>query len=157
MNQENKLPLPPFSTDTAIQKVKMAENAWNNKDANKISMAYTADSTWRNRDLFINGRDEIVSFLQKKFKKETEYKLVKELWAFTGHRIAVRFVYEWLDSNGQWYRSYGNENWEFNPQGLMAQRHASINDKKIAESDRKFLWEGNLRPENYASLSDLGL
>ena len=158
MNQEEKkLPLPPFNTETAAQKVRMAENAWNNRDTTKISMAYTQDSVWRNRDTFINGREEIVVFLDAKFAKESEYKLVKELWAVTENRIAVRFAYEWKDSSGQWWRSYGNENWEFDENGLMQARHASINDLQINESERKFLWQGALRPDDYASLSEMGL
>ena len=158
MNQEEKkLPLPPFNAETAVQKVRMAENAWNNRDTTKISMAYTQDSVWRNRDIFINGREEIVAFLAAKFTKESEYKLVKELWAFTENRIAVRFAYEWVDVSGQWWRSYGNENWEFSKAGLMAKRYASINDVKIDKEDRKFLWSESIRPESYASLSDMGL
>jgi len=158
MNQEEKkLPLPPFNAQTAAQKVRMAENAWNNKDTTKISMAYTHDSLWRNRDTFINGREEIVAFLDAKFAKESEYKLVKELWAYTENKIAVRFAYEWVDASDQWWRSYGNENWEFSEAGLMAKRYASINDVKITKEERKFLWEGSIRPEDYTSLSEMGL
>ena len=155
--EEKRLPLPPFSKEDAITKVRMAENGWNNKDAQKISMAYSADSVWRNRNVFLKGRAEIVSFLEAKYAKELEYKLCKELWAYTDNRIAVRFAYEWKDTQGQWWQSYGNENWEFDENGLMQARHASINDLKINESERKFLWEGALRPDDYASLSDMGL
>ena len=155
--QEKKLPLPPFDETTAVQKVRMAENAWNMKDPNKISMAYTAHSKWRNRDLFINGREEIVTFLTQKFAKEQAYRLCKELWAFRDNRIAVRFAYEWHDESGQWWRSYGNENWEFDENGLMKVRWASINDVAIEEGDRKLLWESDVRPDDYSSLSEMGL
>ena len=134
---EQKLPLPPFSLETAKQKVQLAEDAWNSKDSVRISMAYTLDSEWRNRSEFINGREEIISFLNKKWTKEIGYKLKKELWAFTENRIAVRFEYEWHNEAGQWFRSYGNENWEFDENGLMAKRFASINDIEINETDRK--------------------
>ena len=157
MQVEQKLPLPPFNKEDAVTKVRMAENGWNNKDAQKISMAYSADSVWRNRNIFLKGRDEIVTFLEEKYAKELEYKLCKELWAFTDNRIAVRFAYEWKNKKGQWFRSYGNENWEFDENGLMQARHASINDLEINESERKFLWEGKLRPDDYASLSEMGL
>lgn len=157
MNEEIRKPVPPFDLQGAIQKVRMAENAWNLKDAQKISMAYSADSEWRNRDVFLNGRDEIVSFLKAKFVKEQEYRLCKELWAFTENRIAVRFAYEWHDVNGQWYRSYGNENWEFDEKGYMRKRIASINDLKIDVSERKLLWESEIRPDEYSSLSEMGL
>ncbi len=136
---EQKLPLPPFNFETATQKVKMAEDAWNTKDPEKVSLAYTIDTEWRNRDQFINGREEVKAFLKKKWEKELEYKLKKELWAFTNNRIAVRFEYEWRDTNGQWYRSYGNENWEFDENGFMKKRFASINDLKINEEDRRVL------------------
>jgi len=155
--QEQKHPLPPFDETTAVQKVRMAENAWNLKDTNKISMAYSADSKWRNRDVFINGREEIVAFLTKKFEKEQAYRLCKEIWGFRHNRIAVRFAYEWHDERGQWWRSYGNENWEFDENGLMKVRWASINDVAIEEGDRKLLWEGDVRPDDYASLSEMGL
>jgi nuclear transport factor 2 (NTF2) superfamily protein len=131
--QEQKLPLPPFNEETAKQKVRMAENGWNLKDPQKISMAYSANSQWRNRNLFVNGREEIVTFLEAKYAKELEYKLCKELWAFTENKIAVRFAYEWHDKAGQWWRSYGNENWEFDENGLMKVRFASINDLAIEE------------------------
>jgi len=157
MKDEKRLPLPPFSEESAKQKVKMAENGWNLKDPEKISMAYSADSTWRNRDLFLTGRDEIVSFLIEKYQKENDYRLCKELWAYTDNKIAVRFAYEWHDDAGQWYRSYGNENWEFDENGLMKVRFASINDLKIDEEDRKLLWDEGVRPEDYPSLSEMGL
>ena len=150
-------PLPPFNAETAAKKARRAENAWNMKDPAKVSMAYTADSQWRNRSEFIHGREEIVSFLESKWAKETGYRLIKEVWAYAGNHIAVRFAYEWYDETGQWYRSYGNENWEFDEQGLMAQRHASINDVAIKEEDRKFTWEGDIRPDDFPSLSELGL
>ena len=157
MNEEKRLPLPPFNEESAKQKVKMAEDGWNNKIAEKISMAYSKNSVWRNRNLFINGRDEIVSFLKAKYEKEQEYKLCKELWSYTENKIAVRFAYEWHDNSGQWWRSYGNENWEFDENGLMQKRFASINDLKITQEERKFLWEGNIRPTDYATLSEMGL
>ena len=157
MKEEKRLPLPPFNEEGAKQKVKMAENGWNLKNSQKISMAYSKDSTWRNRDTFLNGREEIVTFLDTKFNKEQEYKLCKELWAFTDNKIAVRFAYEWHDDSGQWWRSYGNENWEFDEDGLMKVRFASINDLAIEESDRKLTWEGDVRPDAFASLSEMGL
>lgn len=134
---EQKLPLPPFNVDTAKQKVQMAEDAWNTKNPEKVSLAYTVDTEWRNRDLFINGREEVKEFLIAKWKKELDYKLKKELWAFTDNKIAVRFEYEWHDSNGQWFRSYGNENWEFDQNGFMKKRYASINDLPIKETERR--------------------
>jgi nuclear transport factor 2 (NTF2) superfamily protein len=134
---EQKLPLPPFNFETATQKVQMAENAWNTKNPEKVSLAYTLDTEWRNRNLFINGREEVKDFLTAKWEKELEYKLKKELWAFTDNKIAVRFEYEWRDKNGQWYRSYGNENWEFDENGFMKKRFASINDLEINETNRK--------------------
>jgi nuclear transport factor 2 (NTF2) superfamily protein len=135
---EQKLPLPPFNFATATQKVQMAEDAWNTKNPEKVSLAYTIDTEWRNRNLFINGREEVKSFLTAKWEKELEYKLKKELWAFTDNKIAVRFEYEWHDNNGQWYRSYGNENWEFDENGFMKKRFASINDLAINETERRF-------------------
>ena len=135
---EQKLPLPPFTLETAKQKVQMAEDAWNTKDPEKVSLAYTIDTEWRNRSQFINGREEVKAFLKAKWEKELDYKLKKELWAFTDHRIAVRFEYEWHDTAGRWYRSYGNENWEFDENGLMKKRYASINDVLIKETDLKF-------------------
>ena len=157
MQEDIRQPLPPFNAQTAAQKVKMAENGWNLKNPQKIAGAYTVTSKWRNRDQFVNGRDEIVAFLENKYSKELEYKLCKELWAFTEDRIAVRFAYEWHDENGQWYRSYGNENWEFSEKGLMKVRFASINDLKINEDERILLWEGDIRPDDYKSLSEMGL
>lgn len=134
-------PLPPFTEETAKQKVQMAEDAWNSRDPVRVSLAYTEDTEWRNRDEFLNGRAEVVEFLTRKWSKETDYRLKKALWAFTGNRIAVRFEYEWHDESGQWWRSHGNENWEFDEHGYMAKRFASINDQKIGEEDRKFRWE----------------
>ena len=157
MNEELRKPLPPFDFNGATQKVRMAENAWNLKDPQKISMAYSVNSQWRNRDLFINGRDEIVEFLTAKFAKELEYRLCKELWAYTDNKIAVRFAYEWHDESGQWYRSYGNENWEFDEKGYMKKRIASINDLKIDASERKLIWDADIRPDDYPSLSQLEL
>ncbi len=154
---EQKPPLPPFTLDTAKQKVRMAEDGWNSRDPQKVSMAYTSDSQWRNRSEFPVGREQIQSFLQRKWAKEKEYRLVKELWAFTNNRIAVRFAYEWHDESGQWFRSYGNENWEFDDNGLMKTRHASINDLPINETDRKLLWPQGRRPDDYPSLSEMGL
>ncbi len=154
---EVRKPLPPFDFESATQKVKMAENGWNGKDAQKIAMAYSVDSMWRNRNQFINGRDEIISFLQNKYAYELEYKLCKELWAYSENKIAVRFAYEWHDESGQWFRSYGNENWEFDENGLMKKRYASINDLMIDKSERKFLWSTELRPDDYPSLSGMGL
>jgi len=157
MKDEKKLPLPPFDEASAKQKVKMAENGWNLKNPEKISMAYSAESQWRNRDLFLTGRDEIISFLTAKYQKEQDYRLCKELWSYTDNKIAVRFAYEWHDDAGQWYRSYGNENWEFDENGLMKVRFASINDLKIDEKDRKLLWDEGVRPDDYLSLSEMGL
>jgi len=150
-------PLPPFTHESAIQKVRLAEDAWNTRDPQKIALAYATNSRWRNRSEFIDGRTEIIAFLSRKWAKELEYRLIKELWAFTGNRIAVRFAYEWHDGSGHWYRSYGNENWEFNDDGLMAARHASINDVPIPESDRKYHWPLGRRPDDHPGLSDLGL
>jgi len=151
-------PLPPFTRDTAIQKVRAAEDGWNTRNAEKVSLAYTEDSRWRNRADFVQGRAAIVAFLSKKWVREQQYRLIKELWAFEGNRIAVRFAYEWHDDSGNWFRSYGNENWEFDEHGLMRARHASINDLPIKESDRKFHWDQAApRPADHPSLSDLGL
>lgn len=136
---EQKLPLPPFNFETATQKVQMAEDAWNTKNPEKVSLAYTIDTEWRNRNLFINGREEVKDFLTSKWEKELNYKLKKELWAYTDNKIAVRFEYEWHDKNGQWYRSYGNENWEFDQNGFMKKRYASINDLEINETDRQLI------------------
>jgi nuclear transport factor 2 (NTF2) superfamily protein len=150
-------PLPPFSRDTAIQKVRLAEDNWNSRDPEKVSLGYSVDSHWRNRAEFPNGRAEIVAFLTRKWAKELDYRLIKELWAFTDNRIAVRFAYEWHDDSGNWYRSYGNENWEFNPDGLMQWRFACINDLPIKEADRKYHWPLGRRPDGHPGLSDLGL
>jgi nuclear transport factor 2 (NTF2) superfamily protein len=150
-------PLPPFDRESAIKKVRLAEDGWNSRDPEKVALAYTLDSAWRNRSEFVTGRDAIVGFLARKWAKELDYRLIKELWAFTGNRIAVRFAYEWHDDSGNWFRSYGNENWEFNPDGLMQSRFASINDLPIKESDRKYFWPLGRRPDDHPTLSDLGL
>ncbi|MGZ3197340.1 MAG: nuclear transport factor 2 family protein [Croceibacterium sp.] len=150
-------PLPPFTAETAALKVRAAEDAWNRRDPETVAQAYTPDSRWRNRDEFVNGRAEIVAFLTRKWAKEREYRLIKELWAFTENRIAVRFAYEWHDADGQWFRSYGNENWQFDAEGYMAVRHASINDLAIAEADRLFRWPQGPRPTDHQGLSELGL
>ena len=150
-------PLPPFTEETAIQKVRMAEDAWNGRDPEKVSLAYTPDSKWRNRSDFIEGRDQIVAFLTRKWERELDYRLIKELWTFGGNRIAVRFAYECHDAEGQWYRSFGNENWEFDEHGLMRRRIASINDLAISEAERKFHWPQGRRPDDHPGLSDLGL
>ena len=150
-------PLPPFNLESAIIKVRAAENGWNNKDPHKVSLAYSVDSEWRNRSSFINGRDEIVEFLSNKWETEFDYKLIKELWAFTENRIAVRFAYEYKNANNQWFRAYGNENWEFDELGLMRKRYACINDVLIEEKDRLFTWNGSVRPDDFPSLSELGL
>ncbi|AOF82706.1 snoaL-like domain protein [Methyloversatilis sp. RAC08] len=157
MTDAPRPPLPPFTADTAAQKVRAAEDGWNNRDPHKVSLAYTPDSRWRNRSEFINGRAEIVDFLTRKWAKEHEYRLIKELWCTGGNRIAVRFAYEWHDAEGQWFRSYGNENWEFDERGLMARRHASINDLPISEADRLFRWPQGRRPDDHPGLSELGL
>jgi hypothetical protein len=154
---EIKPPVPPFTLETAIQKVRMAEDGWNSRDPQRVSMVYTLDSQWRNRAEFPRGRAEIVEFLTLKWAKELDYRLIKELWAFAGNRIAVRFAYEWHDASDNWFRSYGNENWQFDANGLMELRYASINDLPIVESERKFFWEQGRRPDDYPSLSDLGL
>lgn len=150
-------PVPPFTRETAAQKVRLAEDAWNSRDPEKVSLAYTPDSWWRNRSEFLHGTREIVAFLQRKWAKELEYRLIKELWAFEGHRIAVRFAYEWHDDAGNWFRSYGNENWEFDDDGRMRRRLASINDLPIRESERKYRWPLGRRPDDHPGLSDLGL
>jgi nuclear transport factor 2 (NTF2) superfamily protein len=154
---ESRPPLPPFDLETARQKARAAEDAWNTRDAVKVSLAYTADSTWRNRAEFLSGREAIVAFLQRKWARELDYRLIKEVWAFTENRIAVRFAYEWHDDSGQWFRSYGNENWEFAANGLMQRRIASINDLPIDVADRKYHWPLGRRPDEYPGLSDLGL
>lgn len=150
-------PVPPFTHETAVQKVRMAEDAWNSRDPARVALAYTPDSVWRNRTEFPRGRAEIEAFLTRKWAREIEYRLIKELWAFTDNRIAVRFAYEWRDEAGNWFRSYGNENWAFDESGLMARRFASINDLPIGDSERKFRWEQGRRPDDHPGLSDLGL
>ena len=150
-------PLPPFDAVSAAEKVRLAEDAWNTRDPARVALAYTPDSAWRNRAEFISGRAEIVAFLTRKWRRELDYRLVKELWAFTGDRIAVRFAYEWRDDSGNWFRSYGNENWEFDDQGLMRRRLACINDLPIAESERKFQWPLGRRPDDWPGLTQLAL
>jgi uncharacterized protein len=150
-------PLPPFTRESAVQKVRLAEDAWNSRDPEKVSLAYTPDSRWRNRAEFLTGRPAIVAFLQRKWSKELDYRLIKELWAFHENRIAVRFAYESHDDSGNWFRSYGNENWEFDGEGLMRVRLASINDLPISESERKYHWPLGRRPDDHPGLSDLGL
>ena len=150
-------PVPPFSRETAIMKVRMAEDAWNSRDPHRVSLAYSEDSRWRNRAEFINGRAEIVAFLSRKWNKELDYRLIKEMWTFGDNRIAVRFAYEWHDDSGNWFRSYGNENWEFDATGVMQRRFASINDLPIKEADRKYRWPLGRRPDDHPGLSDLGL
>ncbi len=155
--QESRPPLPPFTRETATQKVRMAEDGWNSRDPARVSLVYTIDSQWRNRVEFPCGRTQIVEFLTRKWAKELEYRLIKELWSFEAARIAVRFAYEWHDDSGSWFRSYGNENWQFDDYGLMMRRYASINDLPIKESDRKFHWPLGRRPDDHAGLSELGL
>ena len=150
-------PLPPFTLETAIQKVRMAENAWNTREPERVALAYTEDSSWRNRGEFIRGREAIVSFLQRKWARELDYRLVKELWGFRENRMAVRFKYEWHDDSGNWFRSHGNELWEFDEHGLMRRREASINDTVIPETDRRFHWDLGPRPEGHAGLTEMGL
>lgn len=152
-----KPPKPPFNTETATLKVRLAEDAWNSRDPERVSLAYTVDSFWRNRNEFLTGREQIVPFLQRKWNKELDYRLIKELWIADNNRIAVRFAYEWHDDAGSWYRSYGNENWEFDQAGLMMRRFASINDLPIKESDRKYHWPLGRRPDDHPGLSDLAL
>ena len=149
--------IPPFTRETAIAKVRMAEDGWNSRDPSRVALAYTEDSHWRNRAEFIDGRAAIIAFLTRKWRKELDYRLIKEMWAFDGNRIAVRFAYEWHDDSGNWFRSYGNENWAFNAAGIMQTRFASINDLPIAEAERKFRWPLGRRPDDHAGLSDLGL
>lgn len=154
MTDEPRPPFPPFTRDAALKKVRGAEDAWNGRNPEKVALAYTSDSAWRNRSEFLQGRAAIIAFLKRKWAKELDYRLVKELWAFEDHRIAVRFAYEWHDESGSWFRSYGNENWEFDANGLMRRRHASINDVPIAEADRKFHWDASgPRPIGYPGLS----
>ena len=159
MSQTNnpRPPFPPFDNETAVLKVRLAEDAWNSRDPERVSLAYAFDSVWRNRAEFLAGRPAIVDFLTRKWNRELEYRLVKELWAFRENRISVRFAYEWRDDSGQWYRSYGNENWEFDSEGLMSRRIASINDLPISSAERKLLWEAGRRPDDSPGLSELGL
>ncbi|MDX2367190.1 MAG: nuclear transport factor 2 family protein [Colwellia sp.] len=152
-----KKPLPPFTRETAEQKIRMAEDGWNGQNPEKIALAYSKDSIWRNRNEFVTGREQIIQLLTRKWQKECNYRLIKELWAYSDNRIAVRFAYEYQNLQQQWFRAYGNENWQFNEQGLMTHRHASINDLKIAESERKFHWELGVRPLEHASLTELDL
>jgi nuclear transport factor 2 (NTF2) superfamily protein len=156
-NAQTRPPLPPFTHESAIEKVRLAEDGWNSRDAEKVSLAYTLDTRWRNRAEFVENRDEAKDFLTRKWKKELDYRLIKELWAFTDNRIAVRYAYEWHDDSGNWFRSYGNENWEFNQDGLMARRFACINDMPITEAERKFHWSLGRRPDDHPGLSELGL
>jgi len=155
--EDMRHPLPPFSREDAIKKIRLAEDGWNNRNAEKVATAYTLDSRWRNRDLFIKGREEIVAFLTDKWKKEQDYRLIKELWTHDDYRIAVRYVYESHDDKGNWFRAHGNENWEFNKKGLMLARHSSINDVPIKESERKFHWPLGARPDDHPGLSELDL
>jgi nuclear transport factor 2 (NTF2) superfamily protein len=150
-------PVPPFTRETAILKIRLIEDNWNSRDPERLARGYTEDSYWRNRSEFLNGRAEIIAFLERKWTKELDYRLIKELWAFDGNRIAVRFAYEWHDDSGQWYRSYGNENWEFDAAGLMKRRYASINDLPIKEQDRHFHWPLGRRPDEQPGLTELGL
>jgi uncharacterized protein len=154
---EQRPPFPPFNRETATQKVRMAENAWNTRDPVKVALAYTEDSVWRNRAEFFQGRAKIQEFLTRKWQKELDYRLIKELWAFDERRIAVRFQYEWHDDSEQWYRAYGNELWEFDEHGLMSRREASINDVRITVDERRFFWQGSQRPEDHSGLTELGL
>jgi nuclear transport factor 2 (NTF2) superfamily protein len=157
MTDESKPPFPPFDQDAALKKVRLAEDAWNSRDPERIALAYTPESQWRNRSEFISGRQEITAFLRRKWSKELDYRLIKELWIASGDRIAVRFAYEWRDDAGRWFRSYGNENWEFSESGLMKRRLASINDLPIKESERKYHWPLGRRPDDHLGLSELGL
>jgi nuclear transport factor 2 (NTF2) superfamily protein len=154
---EPRPPFPPFTRESAIQKVRMAEDGWNGRNPEKVALAYTPDSRWRNRTEFIDGREQIVQFLDRKWKKELDYRLIKELWAVDGNRIAVRYAYEWHDDSGNWFRTFGNENWEFDEQGLMQRRYACLNDMPIQEAERKFRWPLGRRPDDHPGLSDLGL
>ena len=155
---ETRPPVPPFTLDDAITKVRAAEDAWNTRDPERVSKAYTVDTRWRNRAEFLEGREEVVAFLRRKWAKELDYRLIKEIWAHGDDRIAVRFAYEWHDHDGSWFRSYGNENWQFDAHGLMSRRHASINDVPIAESDRRYHWDlDSARPADHPGLSDLDL
>ena len=153
---ESKPPFPPFNADTAAQKVRLAEDGWNSRDPKRVALAYSEDTRWRNRAEFVSGRTEVEAFLARKWARELDYRLIKELWAFSGSRIAVRFAYEWHDDSKNWFRSFGNENWEFNEAGLMTHRHACINDLPITESERKYHWPLGRRPDDHPGLSDLG-
>ena len=155
--EQPRPPLPPFTLESATQKVRLAEDGWNSRDADKVSLAYSLDTQWRNRAEFTSGREEARQFLERKWNKELEYRLIKELWAFTENRIAVRYAYEWHDDSGNWFRSYGNENWEFGEDGLMQRRFSCINDLPIKDSDRKFHWPLGRRPDDHPGLSDLGM
>ena len=157
VNPNVRPPLPPFTLETAMQKIRGAEDGWNSRNAEKVSLAYSVDTKWRNRAEFVSNRQEAQAFLERKWNKELDYRLIKELWAFTDNRIAVRYAYEWHDDAGNWFRSYGNENWEFNADGLMTHRHACINDMPIKEADRKFHWPLGRRPDDHPGLSDLNL
>nr|WP_315249745.1 nuclear transport factor 2 family protein [uncultured Duganella sp.] len=157
MSTETRPPLPPFTHQSALEKVRLAEDGWNSRNPEKVSLAYTPDSSWRNRAEFATGRPAIVQFLTRKWARELDYRLIKELWAVEGNRIAVRYAYEWHDDSGNWFRSYGNENWEFNEQGLMQRRFACINDLPIAEAERKFHWPLGRRPDDHPGLTELGL
>lgn len=154
---EPRPPLPPFTLESAIQKIRAAEDGWNSRNPEKVALAYTPDSSWRNRSEFVDGREAIVAFLDRKWRKELEYRLIKELWAYTDNHIAVRFAYEWHDDSGNWFRSYGNENWEFDDNGLMSRRYACINDMPIQEGERLFHWPQGRRPDDHPGLSALGL
>jgi nuclear transport factor 2 (NTF2) superfamily protein len=154
---QDRPPLPPFTADTAAEKTRLAEDAWNSRDPESVARAYTEDSRWRNRAEFINGRHEIVAFLRRKWDRELDYRLIKEVWTHGGNRIAVRFAYEWHDDSGNWFRSYGNENWEFDDHGLMRRRIASINDLPIGEAERKYRWPLGRRPDDHPGLTELGL
>lgn len=154
---ETRPPLPPFTRESAIEKIRLAEDGWNSRDAERVAKAYSLDTGWRNRAEFVGNREEARQFLERKWRKELDYRLIKELWAFTDNRIAVRYAYEWHDDSGNWFRSYGNENWEFNEEGLMTNRFSSINDLPIAESERKFHWPLGRRPDEHPGLSELGL
>lgn len=154
---ENRPPVPPFTLETATQKVRMAEDGWNSRDPQRVALAYSEDTRWRNRAEFVVGREQARAFLQRKWARELDYRLIKEIWTFAGARIAVRFAYEWHDDSGHWYRSYGNENWQFNEAGLMTERHASINDLPISEAERQFRWPLGRRPDDHPGLTQLGL
>lgn len=157
MTQEIKAPIPPFTAETASQKVRMAEDAWNSRDPDRVALVYTEDTLWRNRTEFPQGRDQVRQFLQRKWARELDYRLIKELWTYTDNRIAVRFAYEWHDDSGHWFRSYGNENWEFNQQGFMQRRFASINDLPIKQEQRLFYWPLGRRPDDHPGLNAFGL